>query len=89
MRHQTDDGSTALRRYTRVELARFDGSEPGRPVLIAYDGKVYDVTASFMWMGGRHFWKRAGHDLTGEMEESPHDRSMLERAVLVGVLVDD
>ena len=50
-----------------------------RPVLIGYKGYVYDVTGRFMWMAGRHFWLRAGHDLTGRMTDSPHGEEILDR----------
>lgn len=77
-----------LRRITRAELAACDGSRADRPALIAYGGRVYDVSGSFMWKRGRHFWLRAGRDLTDRMPESVHDARMLERVPCVGVLVD-
>jgi predicted heme/steroid binding protein len=77
-----------LRRITRAELAECDGSRADKPVLIAYDGRVYDVSDSFMWQRGRHFWLRAGADLTDRMPESIHDARMLDRVPCVGVLVD-
>lgn len=80
----------ALRRYTREELAACDGSDPGRPVLIAYQGKVYDVTGSFPWAQGRHWGGlRAGRDLTGQLKESIHGEEMLERVPWVGVLEEN
>jgi predicted heme/steroid binding protein len=55
-------------------------------VLVAYDGRVYDVSNSFLWMGGRHFWLRAGRDLSGAMIESPHGEEILDRVPCVGLL---
>lgn len=79
----------ALRTYTGAELAAYDGSEPARPVLIAYQGKVYDVTRSFPWAKGSHWGDvRAGQDLTGQLKESIHGEEMLARVPCVGVLVD-
>lgn len=79
----------ALRTYSRAELSAHDGSEPGRPVLIAYQGKVYDVTRSFPWAKGSHWGDvRAGEDLTGRLKESIHGEEMLARVPCVGVLVD-
>ncbi|TMJ47435.1 MAG: cytochrome B5 [Alphaproteobacteria bacterium] len=72
--------------FTSEELAAYDGSVSGRPVLIGYKGYVYDVTGRFMWMAGRHFWLRAGHDLTGRMTDSPHGEEILERVPRVGIL---
>jgi predicted heme/steroid binding protein len=58
-------------------------------VLIGYKGRVYDVTRSFPWAKGMH-WRdiRAGHDLSGRLNESVHGEEMLERVPCVGVLVD-
>jgi predicted heme/steroid binding protein len=67
-------------------LARFDGSEASLPVLIAFRGLVYDVSASFMWMQGRHFWRRAGRDLTAQIERAPHREEVFQRVRCVGIL---
>ncbi len=75
------------RRYTGAELARHNGTDPALPVLIAYQGKVYDVTASFPWAKGSHWGNlRAGEELTGQLEESIHGEEMLARVPCVGVL---
>ena len=76
------------RRYSRAELARYDGSDPAHPVLIAYQGKVYDVTRSFPWAQGKHWGLRAGADLTGRLKDSIHGEEMLERVPCVGVIED-
>jgi len=82
-------GSILLRRYTRAELARHDGCDPGLATLVAYKGKVYDVTASFPWAKGVHWGDhRAGRDLTGRMKESIHGEEMLLRVPCIGELVD-
>jgi predicted heme/steroid binding protein len=75
-----------MREFTPPELAEFDGSDSSRPVLIGYRGYVYDVSGRFMWMNGRHFWLRAGRDLTGRMDEAPHGEEMLEGLPCVGTL---
>ena len=76
-------------RYTREVLARFDGTDPRLPVLIAYHGRIYDVSRCFLWRGGRHFWHRAGRDLTDAMAEAPHADTILARAVCVGIFDPD
>jgi predicted heme/steroid binding protein len=77
------------RRYTRRELARHDGSDPNLAVLIAHDGKVYDVTASFPWAKGSHWGElRAGQDHTGHFRKTIHGEEMLSRVPCVGELVD-
>jgi len=79
--------SVSLRGYTRAQLARHDGSDPNIPVLIAYKGKVYDVTASFPWAKGTHWGDvRAGEDLTGRLKESIHGEEMLLRVPRIGML---
>ena len=72
--------------FTPETLARFDGSDPRLPVLIAYSRRVNDVSRSFLRRSGRHFRDGAGRDLTGTMWEAPHGGDMLERAHCVGVL---
>ena len=72
--------------FTLEELAKFDGSE-GRPAYVAYKGKVYDVSESFLWKGGKHQGlHRAGRDLTGELPRAPHGVDFLKRFPVVGRL---
>jgi len=42
-----------MREFTLEDLTRYDGRE-GRPAYVAYEGKVYEVTESFLWQRGRH-----------------------------------
>ena len=72
--------------FTLTQLAQYDGSVPGRPVLIGYRGRVYDVTDSLMWMNGWHYWHRAGQDITKELAEAPHTEVVLRRVPMVGIL---
>jgi predicted heme/steroid binding protein len=83
------DPASAPHGFTRAKLSTYNGKTPGRHVLIAYKGKVYDVTRSYPWAGGVH-WARvhAGQDLTGKLDESVHNEEMLERVPCVGVLLD-
>ena len=74
------------REFTPGELAAYTG-ENGRPVYIAFRGKVYDVTASGLWEGGGHMDRHhAGHDLTGEFPDAPHGEEVFQRYPQVGVL---
>jgi len=76
-----------LRKFTLEELKQFDGRDD-RPAYMAYKGKVYDVTESFLWINGDHQGQHeAGKDITNEMKFAPHGEEMLERIKLVGVLV--
>jgi predicted heme/steroid binding protein len=65
-------------------LAAFDGKE-GRSARFAFDGKVYDVTASRLWKEGTHARRhRSGTDLTGVLSQAPHGAEVLARVPLVG-----
>ena len=71
-----------------MELSRHNG-KLGAPVWIAYGGKVYDLSNSFLWRTGKHqALHSAGADLTEELIEAPHDSDMLDKFPIVGVLVD-
>lgn len=62
-----------MKEFTAEELSKFDGQD-GRPAYVAYQGVVYDVSASSMWGGGDHEGMHAaGHDLTAEHDDAPHD----------------
>ena len=77
----------AERKFTLEELKQYDCRD-GRPAYIAYKGKVYDVTDSFLWIDGDHQGQHAaGKDLTEDMALAPHGEETLERVKLVGVLV--
>ena len=74
------------REFTLEELAAADGTD-GKPVYIAYQGRVFDVSHSPLWAGGRHMDRhRAGQDLTGEFADAPHGLEVFERYPQVGVL---
>lgn len=75
-----------MREFTLEELSRFDGRD-GRPAYVACRGKVYDLTDSFLWQGGRHqAFHSAGLDLTKQLEEAPHGIEALEKFPVVGIL---
>ncbi len=77
-----------MRHFTREELRQYDG-RGGRPSYVACDGRVYDVTGSFLWKDGVHqVTHRAGTDLTEALGFAPHGQDLLERFPVVGVLED-
>jgi predicted heme/steroid binding protein len=54
------------------ELQKYDGSR-GRPVYIAYQNVVYDVTNAPLWRTGMHQDLHfAGIDLTRNLRKAPH-----------------
>ncbi len=75
-----------LQEFSEAELAELNGA-PGRPTYLAYQGKVYDISGSALWVGGLHMGShRAGGDLTLELPEAPHGEEVLTRYPQVGVL---
>jgi len=77
----------AERKFTLEELKRYDGRD-GKPAYIAYKGKVYDVTESYLWIDGDHQGQHvAGKDLSEEIDSAPHGEEMLQKVKLIGVLV--
>ena len=76
-----------MRRFTKEELRYFDGKD-GRPAYIAYRGKVYDVSGSFLWKGGRHqALHEAGRDLTEALKDAPHGEEFISKFPVVGILI--
>ncbi len=77
-----------MKTMTLEELKAYDGSEEGKPIYIAYKGKVYDVTESPLFINGIHFEHYAGTDLTDFMDEAPHGEEVLEEYPVVAELVE-
>ena len=68
--------------YTERELRQFDGTR-GKPAYIAYDGIVYDVSASSLWRGGLHKdLHYAGTDLTRTLRKAPHSAEVFTHATV-------
>lgn len=75
-----------MKEFTPEELSTFDG-EAGRPVYVALEGKVYDVSKSRLWSKGIHMNRHpAGKDLSGDIIAAPHGKEVLERYPQVGLL---
>jgi predicted heme/steroid binding protein/uncharacterized membrane protein len=75
-----------IKEFTPEELSSLNGKE-GRPVYIALQEKVYDVSKSPLWSKGLHMNRHpAGKDLAGEISAAPHGTEVLERYSQVGVL---
>lgn len=68
------------------ELSEGNGQD-GKPVYIAHQGKVFDVSQSKLWKGGLHMKRHhAGKDLTTDIQSAPHGTEVLERYPQVAVL---
>lgn len=74
--------------FTIESLSKFDGQD-GRKAYVAYQGMVYDVSESIMWVEGDHEGEhRAGADLTAEMDDAPHFPDELDVFPVVGSLAE-
>lgn len=56
---------------TRAQLALRNGQDKPE-IWIAFQGNVYDITASRLWKNGKHYAHWAGQDLTHELKDAPH-----------------
>jgi predicted heme/steroid binding protein/uncharacterized membrane protein len=75
-----------MREFDSDTLAQFNGQD-GRPVYIAYRGKVFDVSRSKLWAGGLHMKRHhASRDLSADIEAAPHGEEVFERYPQVGIL---
>jgi len=78
----TDSAMTEERLFTERELQRFDGTR-GNPAYVAYDGVVYDVSASSLWRSGLHKdLHYAGTDLTRTLRKAPHTTEVFTHATV-------
>lgn len=74
-----------LPEYTFGQLALRNGQDKPE-IWIAYRGKIYDVTDSRLWHGGKHYEHWAGQDLTDELADAPHTQSVFGHFKMVGIL---
>ena len=75
-----------MKEFDLEELSKFDGKD-GRPVYVAHQGHVIDVSNSKLWKDGLHMNRHhAGKDLTTDIKGAPHGPEMLELYPQVGVL---
>ncbi len=75
-----------MKEFELKDLSEFDGKD-GKPVYIAHQGRVYDVTLSKLWKGGLHMKRHhAGRDLSVDIGAAPHGIDVLERYPQVGIL---
>ena len=78
-----------MKTFNKEELAACDGKN-NAPAYVAYKGKVYDVSSSFLWKNGNHqVFHAAGQDLTASLEQAPHGADLLEKFPVVGTFCKD
>ncbi len=71
--------------YTKQQLALRNGQDKPE-IWVAFEGKIYDVSLSRLWRNGKHYEHWAGQDLTEELKDAPHTRSVFEKFDVIGFL---
>ncbi len=71
--------------YTKSQLALRNGQDKPQ-IWVAYLGNIYDVTESRLWRNGKHYEHWAGQDLTDELKDAPHTKSVFEKFDIIGKL---
>lgn len=80
----------SMKEYDQNALSELDGSRDGQPIVVALNGKVYDVSTSKLWKGGMHMKRHhAGQDLTADFPAAPHGEEVLERVRQIGILTPE
>jgi predicted heme/steroid binding protein/uncharacterized membrane protein len=75
-----------MKEFGLESLSQFNGKD-GKPVYIAYQDRVVDVSNSKLWKTGLHMKRhQAGTDLTTDIEAAPHGVEVLDRYPQVGIL---
>jgi predicted heme/steroid binding protein len=75
-----------LPNYTKSQLALRNGQDKPE-IWVAFEGRIYDVSASKLWRKGKHYEHWAGQDLTDELKDAPHSRQVFEKFSVIGVLI--
>lgn len=71
--------------YTRSQLALHNGQDKPQ-IWVAFEGLIYEVTESRLWLNGKHYEHWAGQDLTEELADAPHTAQVFERFKVIGKL---
>lgn len=79
----------ASKEFTAKELSAYNGTE-GKPVYVAINNVVYDLSGAPTWAGGTHNGMTAGQDLSSWfMDCHLGAASVLEKYPKVGTLKED
>jgi predicted heme/steroid binding protein len=76
---------SVLPNYTKSQLALRNGQDKPE-IWVAFEGRIYDVSASKLWRKGKHYEHWAGQDLTDELKDAPHSRQVFEKFTVIGLL---
>lgn len=75
-----------MKEYSRAQLALHNGQDK-ETIYVAFQGLVYDLTASRLWRNGKHYEHWAGQDLSPELAKAPHSKKVFEKFEVIGRLV--
>ena len=82
------NGEEKLKRFSAAELQQFDGQN-GQPFYVVFKNKVYDLSASKLWIQGKHMSIHTRNENLGEtIKGAPHSEDLLERFPLIGEIED-
>ena len=70
---------------TKSQLALRNGQDKPE-VWVALNNLVYDVTASRLWLRGKHYEHWAGQDLSDELKDAPHTEKVFDKFTVIGRL---
>jgi predicted heme/steroid binding protein len=73
--------------YTKQQLALRNGQDKPE-IWVAYEGLIYDVSASRLWKNGKHYEHWAGQDLTDELKDAPHTAKVFEKFKPIAKLIN-
>ncbi len=76
---------SVLPSYTKIQLALRNGQDKPE-IWVAFEGRIYDVSASKLWRKGKHYEHWAGQDLTDELKDAPHSQQVFEKFNVIGLL---
>jgi predicted heme/steroid binding protein len=71
--------------FSKAQLALRNGQDKPE-IWIAYQGTIYEVTASRLWRNGKHYEHWAGQDLTDELKDAPHTEWVFDKLKVIGRL---
>lgn len=74
-----------MKEYTRAQLALRNGQDRDE-IWCAYQGNIYDVSASRLWRDGKHYEHWAGQDLTDELPDAPHTEKVFSKFTIIGTI---
>lgn len=75
--------------FTREQLSRYNGTQSDKPIYLAFEGNVYDVTQGYrFYAAGGTYHFLAGRDATSELRIAGGD-IIKRKYPVVGILKDN